>query len=204
MTNQPIPTDGLAVGRAEFRKALRIVSHEMGRRVSGATLRFEDGWLFVAAGKAVARAPGQGIWPLTIVVGPSWVRRLAKSLPTGDPVFLHVENGRLYVNKYSEPCEWSTAEILLGPSLGKVDENRRILEAATVLSPLLVSLEDLRSLVEMTRSRGQISWREEEQTMISAVAKAWELLAPLGVETADLRSLVDRAVRNGWRRKKGR
>src|SRR2546422_8406488 len=126
----------------------------MGRQVSGASLRFEDGWLVVAAGEVVAEAPAQGFSPATIIVGSSWVRRLAKSLPPGDPVFLHVENGRLYANKYSEPCEWTTVEDPLHASLGRVTKRRRILEAAAVLKPFLVSLEDVHSLVKMVRGRG--------------------------------------------------
>ena len=202
MTNQLVPTDGVIVNRAELAQALRIVSRQMGKQVTGATIQFEDGWLSLAAGNAVAKAPGQGCLPLTIVVGPSWVRRLAKSLPPGDPVFLHVENGRLYANKYSEPCAW-TSDNPLRPSLGGVDEDRRIFEAATILNPFLVGKEDLRSMIEKARARGPASWREDEETMISAVSKAWALLAPLGVETADLRNLVDAAVRNAWKGKRG-
>lgn len=204
MTNPPVPKDGLIVGRAALAQALRIVSGEMGRRVSGASLRFEDGWLFVAAGRAVAKVPAQGFWPVTIIVGSSWVRRLGKSLPPGDPVYLHVENGRLYANKYSEPCKWTTVEDPLLPSLGGVTEGRRILEAATALKPFLVSREDLHSLVELARNRGPATWREEDEAMISAVSKAWALLAPLGVETSDLRGLIDGAVRNAWKAKSGK
>jgi hypothetical protein len=174
----------------------------MGRRVAGASLRFDDGWLFVAAGSAVAKAPAQGVWPLTIIVGSSWVWRLARSLPPGDPVLLHVENGRLYANKFSEPCKWSTEENPLDPSLGEVDDESRIFEAATVLKPFLVSREDIQSLVKTARSRGPATWLESEETMISAVSKAWALLAPLGVETSDLRRLADGAVRNAWKAQK--
>jgi hypothetical protein len=202
MTTRPVPTDGLIVARAELAEALGIVAQLMGRRATGASLRFEDGWLFVTAGIGIAKAPAEGSWPLTIIVGPSWVRRLAKSLPPGDPVFLRVENGRLYANKYSEPCGWSTAKDPLDPSLGKVTEACRISEAATVLKPFLIGREDIQALVEIARKRGPITWVESEETMISAVSKAWAHLAPLGVETSDLRNLVDGAVRNAWDAKK--
>lgn len=225
MTGTSLPTDGLIVRRADLAEALRIVAKVRGRRVSGATIRFEDGWLFVAAGDAIAKAPAQGVWPLTIIVGPAWVRRLAKYLPLGDPVFLRVENGRLYVNKYSEPCECSSEKSPLHPWLGgvnyervvrkaeaaedkriheisDVNEERRILKAATVLKPFRVGREDLDTLVATTRNRRPVSWQEDEQSMISAVSKAWALLAPFGVETSDLRSLVDGAVRNAWKVKK--
>src|ERR1039457_5876297 len=129
MTTPPGPTDGLIVARAELAAALGIIPQLMGRRATGSSLRFEDGSLFVAAGSAVAQARAQGSWPLTIIVGPSWVRRLAKSLPPGDPVLLRVENGRLYANKYSEPCNPSAEENPLDPSLGAFREEQRIFQA---------------------------------------------------------------------------
>lgn len=199
MTTPPVPTDGLIVARADLAGAMGIVSRLMGRRVPGASLRFKDGWLFITAGRGVAKAPAQGDWPLTIIVGSSWVRRLAKSLPPGDPVLLHVENGRLYANKYSEPCKWSTEENPLDTSLGAFSEEQRIFEAATVLKPFLVGKGDIQSLVNTARNRGPAIWLESEETMISAVSRAWALLAPLGVETSDLRNLVDGAVRNAWK-----
>lgn len=204
MTTPPIPTDGLIVPRADLAEALGIVSRLMGRRVTGASLRFEDGWLFITAGMGVAKAPVQGDWPLTIIVGSSWVRRLAKSLPPGDPVLLHVENGRLYANKYSEPCKWSAVANPLDPSLGIFTEEQRIFEAATVRKPFLVGKGDIQSLVKTARKRGPATWLESEETMISAVSKAWAILAPLGVETLDLRNLVDGAVRNAWKSQKGK
>ena len=204
MTTPPVPTDGLIVARAELAEALGIVAQLMGRRATGVSLRFEDGSLFVSAGSAVAKAPAQGSWPLTIIVGPSWVRRLAKSLPSGEPVLLRVEDGRLHVNKYSEPCGWSTVKDPLDPSLGKATEARRISEAAVTLKPFLIVREDIQALVQLARKRAPAKWVESEETMISAVAKAWALLAPLGVETSDLRNLVDGAVRNAWNAHKGK
>jgi len=196
------PTDGLLIGRADLAEALRIVAHLMGKRVSGASLTYEDGWLFIAAGRAVAKAPARGFWPLTIVVPSSWVRRLGRSLPPGDPVSLRVENGRIYANSYSEPCQWSIEELPLHPSVNDAPTRAsRIFEAATALKPFLVGREDIESLIKEVHARGNPMWREEEAPMIAAVAKAWEFLAPLGVETADLRRIVDMAVRDAWKAK---
>jgi hypothetical protein len=114
-------------------------------------------------------------------------------------VLLRVENGRLYASKYSEPCKWSTEENPLDTSLGTFSEEQRIFEAATVLKPFLVGKGDIQSLVYTARNRGPATWLESEETMISAVSRAWALLAPLGVETSDLRNLVDGAVRNAWK-----
>ena len=57
--------------------------------------------LFIEAGSAIAKAPAKGFWPLTIIVGALWVRRLAKSMPAGDPIHLRVDEGRLHTNRYS-------------------------------------------------------------------------------------------------------
>ena len=79
------PVDGLEVSREDLLKAVRIVSRLVEKRNKAVSLRFEDGWLFIEAGHghAVAKAHAQGYWPLTIVVGVSWVRRLAKNMPPG-------------------------------------------------------------------------------------------------------------------------
>lgn len=191
------PSDGLLVSRDDLAHALNIVSTLMGKQVAGASLWFEDDHLCIEAGKAIAKAPAKGTWPLVIVVNSSWVRRLSNSIPPGDPVSLQVEDGRLYVNRYSEPCECGSEKPLF-PALGEVDENRRILEASRILKPFLVKKHDLDVAVEEARTRSGITWRGDEVKMISAVAKAWELLAPLGIETKDLRQLIDRAVRNAW------
>jgi hypothetical protein len=179
--------------------ALSIMAGLMSKRSTGASLRFEDGWLYLEAGHAVAKAPARGHWPVTIVVGPSWVRRLAKRLPAGDPVRLHVADGRLYANRYSEPCAWTPEKMPLNPEPPELDEKQLIMKAARILQPLLIAREDLESLVGQARARGSASWRVEEKKMIGLVSKAWALLAPLGVEPADIRRLADNAIRGAWR-----
>ena len=82
-----------------------------------------------------------------------------------------------------------------GPSLPNYTISQP--NAATVLRPFLIV-----SLAETARQLGPASWQEGEETMITAVSKAWAILAPLGVETSDLRSLMDRAVRTAWKTKK--
>ena len=192
------PVDGLDVPRADLAQALKIAAGLMSKRAAGASLCFEEGWLYIESGEAIAKAPARGVWPVTIVVGASWVRRLARSIPSGDPVRLHIEDGRLYANRYSEPCVWTPVDRPVKPELPAPDEKRLILEAATVLKPLLVGWADLEALVVKTRARGPAAWRQEEKTMITLIARAWEILAPFGVETADIRKLVDRRVRNAW------
>jgi hypothetical protein len=195
------PTDGLELSRDDLSKAVRIVSKLVEKWNKGVSLRFEDGWLFIEAGhgNAVAKAPARGCWPLTIIVGVSWVRRLAKSMPAGDPIRLRVGEGRLYANRYSERCSLTSQDSPLHPELPGLDEKAVILEAAKILKPLRINRQDLEKLVSETRDRGASHWSLREKKMISIVAKAWALLAPLGIEPADIRRVADSAIRNAWK-----
>ena len=197
------PVDELEVSRDDLSKAVRIVSKLVERWNKGVSLRFEEGWLFIDAGhgNAVAKAPARGCWPLTIIVGVSWVRRLAKSMPAGDPIRLHVnvEESRLYANRYSERCSCTTVDSPLHPEVPGLDEKTVILEAAKILKPLRINREDLEKLVSGRRAKGASPWSIQEKKMISIIAKAWVLLAPLGIEPVDIRRLADTAIRDSWK-----
>jgi len=188
--------DGLEVSRADLIHAVEIVAELMGKGPSGASLQFEDGWLYIESGRGIAKTPARGTWPLTIIVGASGVRRLARSVPAGDPVRLRVDEGRLYANRYSEPCSWTAVEQPINPKRPQLDE---ILEAARILKPLLIKRSDIETMVAEAGARGTPSWSEEEKKMIAIIAKAWVLLAPMGVGTSDIRRLVNNAVRNAWK-----
>lgn len=195
------PTDGLEVSRNDLSKAIRTVAHLLEKWNQGVTLRFENGWLFIEAGHghAVAKAPARGRWPLTIVVDTSWVRRLGKSLPAGDPIRLRVEDRRLYANRYSVRCSWTSDESPFSPEAPRLDQKGLIDEAAKLLKPLRIKREELENLVSETRAKGPSHWSFQEKKMIGLIAKAWALLAPFGIEPVDIRRLADNAVRNAWK-----
>ncbi len=189
----------LEVSRADLIQALKIVARAIRKRPGDACFRFGDGCLSIDAYNTVAGAPACGAWPLPIFVGTSWVRRLAKRLPVGDPIHLRVDAGRLYANRYSEPCAWTPREQSAPAEPPLIDENLLIQEAARVLKPLRIRRSHLEELVSETRAKVTAAWSVDEKKMIAIIAKAWVLLAPLGVETADIRRLVDNAVRNAWK-----
>ena len=195
------PVSGLEVSRDDLSKAVGIVAGMIQKWNKGVSLRFEDGWLFIEAGHghAIAKAPARGCWPLTIVVGTSWVRRLSRSMPAGNPICLRVEGGRLYANRYSERCAWSSEDSPLRPEVPGLDEKAIISEATRILKPLRISRDDLEKLVSQTRVKGTSHYSIQEKKMISIIAKAWAILAPLGIEPADIRRLADDAVRNAWK-----
>jgi hypothetical protein len=198
MTQPSDPLYELEVSRADLVQALKIIARVVAKSPVEASIRFESGSLSIEAGDTTADAPANGTWPLPIFVGVTWIRRLARRMPTGDPVHLRVDAGRLYANRYSEPCAWAPTDRPLSLEIPKIDEQQVILEAARILKPLLMRQEALESLVTEVRARGPAQ-RPEDKKMIALVARAWEKLAPLGVETSDILRLVDKAVRNAWK-----
>ena len=189
----------LSVERSDFTHALKIVTRGIGKYAGEASLRFENGLLSVEAHGTVASAPASGAWPIPIFVQASWVRRLARRMPPGDPLRLEIKEGRIYVERYSEPCALTPTAIPANPDRPQIDEEGLIEEAAKVLKPLLIKRSDLEELVAEARTNGAASWSADERKMTSIVANAWILLAPLGIETSDIRRLVDKAVRNAWK-----
>lgn len=193
------PGHELHLSRVDFAQALKTATQVIGKFPGHVGLRFDAGCLTIEAGGTVATVPARGLWPAPIFVGASWVRRMGKRLPPGDPIHLRVEAGRLYLNRYSEACSLTAAEHVVSNELSDADEAELIGEAARILKSLRISPDALQELVSKTYVNGPISPSVEEKKMLSLIAKAWILLAPFGVGTDDLRQLVDNAVRNAWK-----
>jgi hypothetical protein len=190
---------GLHISRVDLVNALKTTAQFAGKFPGHIGLHFDAGCLAIEAGGAVATAPARGFWAAPIFVGASWVRRMAKRLPPGDPIHPRVEAGRLYLNRYSEACSLTAAEHVVSNELSEADEAELIAEAARILKSLRISPDALQELVSETYVNGPISPSVEEKKMLSLIAKAWILLAPFGAGTDDLRQLVDNAVRNAWK-----
>jgi hypothetical protein len=199
MTPPSEPGHELQISRADFSQALKTAAQVVGKFPGHVGLHFNPGCLTIEAGGTVATAPARGFWPAPIFIGASWVRRMAKRLPSGDPVHLRVDAGRLYLNRYSEACSLTSEEHVVSNELSEADEAELIAEAARILKSLRISPEALQELVSKTYLNGPLSRSVEEKKMLSLIAKAWILLAPFGVGTDDLRQLVDNAVRNAWK-----
>ena len=200
------PPYELEAFRVDLTQALKIVARAIGRLPVDASLRFEDGRLSIEARDTVADAPASGTWPLSIFVGGSWVRRLAKRMPAGDPIRLRVDAGRLYANRYSEPCSGAPREQPAPTERSAINEEVLISAAAGILEPLRVERLAVENLVAealaggtSSWSRGIVAWSEEEKKMRMIVEKAWMQLAPFGVGMPDIHRLVDKTIRDAWK-----
>jgi hypothetical protein len=189
----------LEVSRADLAQALKPVARAIGKLPGDASLRFEDGNLSVEAANTTAEAPARGAWPVPVFAGHSWVQQIANRMLAGDPIRLRVAEGRIYANRYSEPCALAPREYPPDPGPPQVDKQQLILEAARILKRLLITISDLEKLVSEAVPKETVSWSAEEKKMMRLVTKAWLLLASLGVEIADIRRLIDKAVRNAWK-----
>lgn len=190
----------LTVLRTDFLSQLRFLSVWMGKAARTVRLGWADSSLVIEAGESMVRISAKGKWPAMVLADVSWVRTLAKKMPTGDPLALRVHDGRLYVNRYSVPCAFDLEGLPAVPGPAEPDEKRLLQNAAEVLKPLLLTTSDVEKMIAEARERGISTWQHHDKKMIEIVARAWKFLAPLGVETADIRRVVDDAVRNGWHR----
>jgi hypothetical protein len=187
----------LSVDRDEFTAALRLVSQQCGRRARAASLRFEDGALFICADNAMASLPAKGSWPWTVVTKYAWVYLLAKKPLKSNPLRIYVENARVYVERFSSPCELPGVDAPLEPAIPAINRKLAAARAARFLAPLLVSLDDINEVIDGAASRTP-AWREDDRKVIVRVAKAWEALAPLGVHPDDFQKVIQRASSNAW------
>jgi len=195
MTPPPEAPHCLQVSRADLATALKNVSRAIRKQTGDAEFRFGGAALAIRVANTTAEAPALGTWPKPIFVNASFVSKLAKLIPEGDPVRLRVESGRLYANRFSQTCTEGPTEL----ELPKIDESALISEAAKRLNRLFVKKSDLETLVVEAREKS-IAWSIEDHRLLPVVAKAWSLLAPLGVEPADIRRLISEARERdtGW------
>src|ERR1700739_2068879 len=161
----------LEVSPSEFREALRDLARSMPRKRRAVSLliRDKDGQLVIDAGVTVCMIPAKGEWMTTVVVAASWVRRLAKRLPSGDPIRLHVSDLRLYANRFSEPCSISLEKTPRDPNPPNAE---LIPKAAAILEPLLIKREEIEQLAATARARGAAEWSEQESTILPLIGKA--------------------------------
>jgi hypothetical protein len=185
----------LKVSRADLAVALKNVSRAIRKQTVHAEFRFGSDALTIRVADTTAEAPALGTWPKAIFVNASFVNKLAKLIPEGDPVRLHVESGRLYANRFSQTCAESPTDL----ELPKIDEHVLISEATKRLEQLFIKRTDLEKLVSEVQEK-RTAWSLEDHRLLPVVMKAWSLLAPLGVEPADIRRLISEAQGKdtGW------
>jgi hypothetical protein len=200
------PPYQLEVSRADLAQALKTVARAIGQNQGDACFRFADGLLSIEASNTSADASARGTWPLPIFVSTWWVRRIARRMPTGDPIRLRVDAGRLYANRYSETCAGTPMEQSPPAERSVIDENVLISEAALILKPLRIERPAVEHLVSeaiergtSSWSRGVVAWSDEEKKMRMIIEKAWMKLAPFGVGMTDLRRLVDKTLHDAWK-----
>jgi hypothetical protein len=100
------PSWHLSVNQAQFAKALKSVGRA-GKdvRSAKAVLTFDQNQLAIDLVGNVTQLPASGDWPSEVRLLGVHLERLARSLPEEDPLSLKVEGKRLFVARFSIPCE---------------------------------------------------------------------------------------------------
>jgi len=190
------------VEREELLRYLAVLSKSISANDKVARISFDDGWLMIAVGEADFAIAAEGKWAKPVSIDASWIQKMNRLLPAGNPLELRVEKKHFYINSFGVPCHEVAKK--KAPASSKVEPSREALrsigQAAKLLEPFHVTAQDVIELVKKVQSVSPPSWTADETKMIATVAKAWVVLAPLGVETSDLRSLMENAVRNAFTR----
>ena len=146
-------------------------------------LSFDGELLHMDMSRARVKVPAHGSWAGQVRVAVLFLVSIVKFPPSGDPIILRVEDGRLLVGTTSYPCEWqATAKSLIQLP---IDVN----------TPLLLALK-LRYTADQIRTSGLKAVVDEaEEKCNRNVNTAMKALAKYGIKPADLRALIDKALR---------
>ena len=178
----------LKVDRAELVRSLKILLRLVKKKDAGdAVFSFEDGYLSIDLGGVSAMAPAEGQWPGEARVAGNLVFGLAKTLPAADPLPIRCENGRIFIDRFSAPCEWRpTPSQRIEPPLDAPPG--WLLSVSLTYPEEQIRDSGLTPLVEKAKQRRE-----------ACVAKAAQALSPFGVDPQAVEEFVDGYVRKTWK-----
>lgn len=169
----------VSIARADFLNAvkrLRLVRSP--KEIPEALISMEGQNLCFSVIGVATYAQAEGTWTGEVRISGAFLLAIAKMPPPGDPMHIHVREGRCYFGPMSTTCVeqdgWkSEIELPLDPGL---DE---ILRIAFRHSAEEIEKAGLRIRVEDAKARAS-----------KLVSKAAVILAPLGISRTDLRDLL--------------
>ena len=186
------PSWHLSVKRAQFAKALRSVGRA-GKdvRSAKAVLTFDQNRLAIDLVGNVTQLPASGDWPSEVRLLGVHLERLARSLPEEDPLSLKVEGKRLFVARFSIPCECRL-------SGGVPTPVRELIPANADLFDLLMMAS--RCSQEEIDAAGASALVSNAQLKLDELcAKAAGVLGAYGVSPLHLRQLCEEHAAEGDR-----
>ena len=95
----------LTIARVELNEAFRLLKKLCKPRPDEeAVLSYDGGCLHIELGGMTVTPGATGTWPGQVRIPGSYLMALAKLPPTGDPLLLKVENGRIHFGSSSVGC----------------------------------------------------------------------------------------------------
>lgn len=176
-------SSGLTVNRTELLDGLKHISKLVKKKGIGkGVLFFNDGALVVSLDGVLIKASAEGDLKGYIRIGGLAILSLSQALPPDDPLPIRVEGERLFISKFSLPCE--------------VDEPTRAIQIP-MDAPLsiLLGLEYICSDKEILRSGFAEKLNVARGQKSNLIRWASNKLAVLGVRREEIEELVDKALR---------
>jgi hypothetical protein len=179
----------LSVDRRELQEALHTLARfTTPRTAEEVVITFEGDLLRMDCGGVTAKAAAAGSWPGRARVRWRSFRPAAASLPPGDPVVVCVAGSRLFVQRFSVPCEW-LPEVTVAGQLPLI-----LLPLGP--SPLEVLALRYRFAEPDIAQSGHLPILEAaERDLETQIDSAWRLLAHAGVSRSQLRAVVEKSLK---------
>ena len=108
----------IRVEREELLRYLAVLSKSITSKDKVARISFDDGWLMIAVGEADFAIAAEGKWSKPVSIDASWIQKMNRLLPAGNPLVLRVEKKHFYINTFGVPCHEVAKKKAPAPSNG--------------------------------------------------------------------------------------
>lgn len=175
----PPPEPTLTVDRAEFRRAIRLVTKSVTQKLP-VEVRFDyqEGQLRLHGLGAETSLPANGHWEGSAFVSGRALKRISLRLPPPPALSLVVKEGKLYIEAFALPARWQD----LGPlpvTLPDGVSGFDVMAADAAHPKAVIVSSGLERAVEAARAE-----------LEGRAAQAADVLSPYGVTVEDLRTLL--------------
>ena len=107
------------VEREELLRYLAVLGKSISAKDKVARISFDDGWLMIAVGEADFAIAAEGRWAKPVSIDASWIQKMNRLLPAGNPLVLRVEKKHFYINTFGVPCHEVAKKKASAPQIGR-------------------------------------------------------------------------------------
>ena len=183
----------LQVSRKELVAALRAMGRSAKKlKEAEAIFSIEGGYLTIALAGDSWQIPAEGAWPSDVRIRGEFVERLAKRVPTGEPLTLSVKGNRLSLARFSIPCELGARAVPVStPVPALIPANAELFD--------ILMIRDRCSNEEIAAAGAAPLIAAAETELAGLSAKVARLLRAYHVPAAEIQGMCNAHVQDGTR-----